>query len=91
MLNYCVGKDLSATVKVTDGDTFIMHLAVHGTASAGSVVVKNGINASGVVSFKANTSANSGTQFFSFPIPLKLTDGVYVELTNATATIGYMQ
>lgn len=85
MDKYCIGKDLLATGAVTLDEAFLSYLTVHGN---GNVVVKNG-GAEGVVVFRAeNTTGNS--QHFTFPYPIKIRNGMYIELSlNVTATIGY--
>ena len=88
MIESCEGNDVLVTGLLSSDEAFIAFITIHSTTTAGSIVIKDSIDNTGNIIFKFNSGINEVSTFCSFNVPLRAQVGIYVELTDVTATIG---
>lgn len=90
MENYCIGKDIKETQSIAHDEVYLSFIIVHPTSiDGGSVVIRNSEDNTGEIVFQAQIVDNASSQHFTFPYPIKARNGLHIELSNVTATIGY--
>jgi hypothetical protein len=82
-----MSKKIIASGSVSADEAFISFINLIGSG-VGNIVVKDG-DSTGDIIFEATINAGESSKFTQFAIPLRAKNGIYVELTNATITIGY--
>lgn len=88
MFNMCITKHLQASETLSSDEAYLMFVTVHPTTTDGEVIIKKGDDLGDIV-FKAKVKTDESSKHFNFDYPIRIKEGIYVELNNVEVTVGY--